>query len=202
MSELPAWARYDGTSLNGILRAALDAFADHGYDGTSIRDIAAGAQLSVPGVYHHFASKQQILTTLMEDVLRDLLSRTRAALAGADTPSTRFDALVECLVRFHMFRQAEAFVASTELRSLDEASRRACVALRDEVEELLVRVIGDGCEDGAFLTRYPADAARAVATVCVGVAGWYRPTGSLAPDEVVERQLAMLRSLVGAVPES
>lgn len=197
--------RDDGRGpLTGILGAALAAFAERGYDATSIRDIAARSGLSVPGVYHHHPSKQQILVELMEVVLGDLLDGCHAALASAPAgdPRERFDALAECLVRFHMFRRAEAFVASTELRSLEPGNRSRCVALRDELQRLVAAVIREGCRAGVFATPYPEDAARAVSTLCVGIATWYREDGPLAPEEVVRRQLVLARALVEATDGS
>jgi len=198
-----AWGEFGPSGLSGILRSALEAFAERGYDATSIRDVAAGAGLSVPGVYHHHASKQQILVALMEAVLEDLLSRCRAALASVGAgpgagPRERLDALAECLIRFHMYRRAEAFVASTELRSLEPENRARCVALRDQLQQLLAGVIHQGCATGDFTTPYPDDSARAVSTLCVGIAAWYREDGPLSPAEVIERQLALVRALTNA----
>jgi AcrR family transcriptional regulator len=199
MGERQEWREYGPSPLDGILRSALVAFAQHGYYATSIRDIASGARLSVPGVYHHYASKQQILVTLMESVLIDLLQRCRLAVAEADpAPAARFDALAECLIRFHMFRRAEAFVASTELRSLEPENRAKCVALRDELQGMLASAIRDGCSMGVFTTDYPDDVARAISILCVGVASWYREEGPLPPEGVVTRQLVMLRGLLHA----
>lgn len=199
MASAASWRTYDSSSLTRVLRAALEAFAEGGYEGTSIRDIGSRAGLSVPGLYHHHRSKQEILVTLMESVLDDLLARCRDALASAgEDPSAQFDALVECLLRFHMFRQTEAFVASTELRSLEPENRVRCVARRDELQGLVTDVVEAGRAEGAFTTPYPVDAARAVASLCVGVAAWYRPDGPLAPDELVERHTILLRDLVGA----
>lgn len=56
--------------------------------------------------------------------MSDLLGRSEAALAEAGpTPLERYDAVVESLLRFHMYRRAQAFVSSTEIRSLDPAFR-------------------------------------------------------------------------------
>lgn len=186
--------------LPRVLASALSAFAEQGYHGTSIRDIAAGAGLSVPGLYHHYRSKQDVLMALMIAVMDDLLGRTRAALAGASgaTPAERFDALVEALLRFHLERQSEAFVASSEIRSLDEDNRTRYVALRDEQQQMITDVVGEAVAAGAFDVPQVEDASRAVATLCIGVAGWYRPDGALSQDELVERHLVLARRLVGA----
>src|SRR5215813_1127306 len=43
-----------------ILDAATTAFLNHGYDGTSMDDVAALAGVSKPTVYKHFADKQRL----------------------------------------------------------------------------------------------------------------------------------------------
>lgn len=194
-----SWRHYGPASLPKPLAAALDAFAERGYDGTSIREVAARAGLSVPGLYHHYPSKQALLVSLTTAVMNDLLGRSRRALAEAGpSPSERFDAVVESLLRFHMFRRDQAFVASTEMRSMEPESREAYVALRDEQQRMIDEIIEAGVASGEFTTPFPRDAGRAVATMCIGVADWYRPDGSLTPDELVERNLAVARSAVGA----
>lgn len=194
-----SWRDYGPTSLPKALTAALEAFAERGYEGTSIREIAARAELSVPGLYHHYSSKHALLVSLTTAVMDDLLTRSRQALAEAGpTPSERFDAVVESLLRFHMFRRDQAFVASTETRSMDPESRRAYIALRDEQQRMIDEIVEAGVAAGDFATPYPRDASRAVASMCVGIASWYRPDGPSTPEEIVERYLAIARSMVGA----
>lgn len=45
-----------------LLRAAADVFAERGYDGTRVADIAAAAGVSNGAMYSHFASKAELLT--------------------------------------------------------------------------------------------------------------------------------------------
>ncbi|MFR9806096.1 TetR/AcrR family transcriptional regulator, partial [Pseudonocardia sp. RS010] len=49
-----------------------------GYHGTTVRSIAAKAGLSVPGLYHHYPSKQEILATLLRMSNEDVMARSRA----------------------------------------------------------------------------------------------------------------------------
>src|ERR1041384_5110722 len=89
-----------------VRKAALGLFAEQGYHGTSIREIARESGLSVPGVYHHYRSKQDVLVDLMATALNELLERPRTALDAAPAePSSQFDALVSELVRFHAERR-------------------------------------------------------------------------------------------------
>jgi AcrR family transcriptional regulator len=178
----------DGVPLPRVLAAALARFAEHGYHGTSIRELAEAAGLSVPGLYHHYRSKQELLVALLTAIMDDLLgrSRTAAAAAGAD-PGRRFDALVDQLLRYHMVHRREAFVASSELRSLEPEHRAAIVALRDEQQGMLLEVIERGRTTGVFGTDAPA-----------GVASWYREDGPLSQDRLAQRYLGFARALAGA----
>lgn len=194
-----AWRRYDRPVLLGPLAAALDMFARQGYHGTTIRQIAGHAGLSVPGLYHHYPSKQALLVGIVDTSMDELLSRSEAAEqeAGSD-PADRFDAVVESLLRFHMYRRDQAFVASSELRSLEPQARERHIGHRDRQQRQLDAIVADGVADGVFSARFPEDAARAVVTMCVAVASWYRPDGDLAVEQLVERYADLARRMVDA----
>jgi AcrR family transcriptional regulator len=55
-----------------MLEMALGAFAKHGYDGTSIADLAAGTGLSKAAYSYHFSGKDEILVELADPLLTDL----------------------------------------------------------------------------------------------------------------------------------
>lgn len=195
---MSTWRDYPSADLPPPLAAALSAFAEHGYHGTTVRDIASRAGLSVPGLYHHYPSKQSLLQGLSEITMADLLARSESALAEAGgDPLARFDALIESLLRFHMYRREQAFVGSTEIRSMDPEYREIYVGHRDRLQRMLDDAVADGYRAGIFSTEHAGDAGRALATLCVGVSTWYRPTGPLGPDEIVARNLEFARQLVG-----
>lgn len=195
---MPGWKDFSCNDLPAPLQAALALFAQNGYHGTSIRAIAQRAGLSVPGLYHHYPSKQVILAELVDHAIADMLSHTRAADAASDGRArSRFDNVVECLLRFHLQRRDEAFVASTEMRSMEPEVRQAHVAQRDQQQAMLRGIIEQGVAEGVFDCAHPADAARAVASLCVSVANWYRPEGTLPMDELVARYLVFACGLVG-----
>src|SRR5437660_8456870 len=124
MSAAEDWRTYHEQALPRVLDAALAAFAEKGYHGTTTRQLAERCGLSVPGIYHHYASKQDILFDLMLVVIDELIERSRQAVASAEpNPRAQFDALIECLLRFHMYRQRGAIVSTSELRSLEPENR-------------------------------------------------------------------------------
>jgi AcrR family transcriptional regulator len=62
-----------------LLRAAADVFAERGYDGTRVADIAAAAGVSNGALYAHFASKADLLVAALHTHGRRLLAEMFAA---------------------------------------------------------------------------------------------------------------------------
>jgi AcrR family transcriptional regulator len=201
-ADATAGARTAPPGEAGILRAAIAVMAEHGYHGTSVRDIALRAGVSPAALYHHFASKQQVLVTIMERGIEALLARTEAALAAAgDRPADRLRALVEVQVLFHLEDQRGTLLGTSELRALQEPVLSAHRAKRVRQQQFFDAVVADGVARGEFRTPLPEEAARAVVVMCTGVAAWFSPHGSLGRDEVVDRYQRLALDMVGAVPD-
>ncbi len=61
-----------GTGRSDLLDAALEAFVDRGYEGTSVGDLATATGLSKAAFVYHFQSKEELLFELSEPLLDDL----------------------------------------------------------------------------------------------------------------------------------
>jgi AcrR family transcriptional regulator len=190
-------ARSD-VSQRQILCAAVAAFAEKGFHGSTIRDIALRAGVSVPGLYHHFPSKVHLLERIMDDTMDALISMTETAVAKSDgQPAGRLQAIVAAHVRFHIEFQQESFVGNTELRSLTSPGRERILRKRDRQRALFASAVNDGLEAGVFSVAYPVEATRAIVTMCTAVANWYRPNRPLTPEDIVERYCALALLIVG-----
>ena len=184
----------DELPLAPITKAALRCFVINGYHGTTIRQVAAEAGLSVPGVYHHFGSKQSILVHLSEVAMHELLSASTRSVAGAgDAVLDRFDALVECLVEFHANFADVAFVTFSEIRSLDTHARERHLAARRREQELITELVEEGVQEGIFATEDPRHVARAISSICIGISQWYHPDRGLSVDGLAETHVRICR---------
>lgn len=154
--------------------------------------------MSLGTLFHHVGSKLDLLASLMNGVMDDLLAETEAAreMAPSD-PESQLTALVGAHVLFHVQRSKESFIGNSELRSLGP-HREAIVAKRDLHQRRFDTTIRAGIAAGVFSSENPAVASRSIVTMCTAVATWYDPEGPLAPAQIArlhsEYALALLRS--------
>ena len=168
-----------------MLDAACQLFADRGYRGTSMKDIAEALGVRAPSLYNHVTSKQEILFAIMDKAMDRALAALEEALAGVeDDVPEQLRRATELLVLDFLRFPAEVTVCNTEVRSLEAANRLAIVAKRDQYAARVRRIIEEGCRSGRFSTRTPQIAAFAVLEMGNGAKSWFRPSGRY-PDTFV-----------------
>jgi AcrR family transcriptional regulator len=98
---------------NAILDAAEAVFAERGFHGARIQDIAERARIAVGTVYNHFSDKDDVLSALLDERTEGLLAQVRAGGAGAPAASRGFRASLEARVAgmFAYVEQHRAFFA-------------------------------------------------------------------------------------------
>ncbi|WP_436531973.1 TetR/AcrR family transcriptional regulator [Actinoplanes sp. HUAS TT8] len=176
--------------------AALTLFAERGFHGTGIRDLAQRAGLSTATLYHYMGTKEDLLAEIMRESM-SLLVRA-AALVGTDgTPADRIVRLVHVHVLTHAARPLHTRVADDELRALSETPRAEIIALRDGYEQVWQQAIDAGVNAGAFQVREPGIARMALLEMCSGVARWYQPDGLLTLDDLAARYAEMALGALG-----
>lgn len=184
---------------SNVTASAIANFTALGYHGTSMRDIASGAGVTVASIYHHFASKQEILQEIMATTMHTVIASTQSGLkAAGPVPAEQLRAIVEAWTLFHTERQSEALIGASELRSLNAEGRLLIVSLRDEQEQIFHDVIGRGVQVGDFRTPYPLEAARAIIHMGQSLASWYRPSGELSPEQIGIRYVELAFAAVRA----
>ncbi|MDF3832340.1 TetR/AcrR family transcriptional regulator, partial [Cupriavidus basilensis] len=99
----PAGAAPEASKRERVLQAAERLFAEGGFDGVSMRDIAAAASVGLPLIVYHFETKRNLYRAVFErrkDVLDARLEALRRpAVAGVDVLEHIVQAFVEPMVR-------------------------------------------------------------------------------------------------------
>jgi TetR/AcrR family transcriptional regulator, cholesterol catabolism regulator len=180
---------------------ASDLFREHGYAGTSIRDIARALSVQGASLYAHVASKEEVLWAIVDRAASRFEAAADRAEAEAETrrpgdPAEALAALVRAHVDVLTSDVDAAGVFVHEWRSLEPAHRDAILARRDTYEARFRRRIEDGIAVGTFVMTDPAIATSTLLSAINGTAAWYDPNGRLpAPriaDHLVELSLRMV----------
>lgn len=122
-------ARWEPNTLERLHRAAVELFAEQGYDGTTAAEIAERAGLAKSTFFRHFPDKREALF-LGQETLNDLLSGAVAAAPAEATPLSAIDAALSAAgtvfapQRRESVRQRQAIIdAHAELRERELLKR-------------------------------------------------------------------------------
>ncbi len=81
-----------------ILDEATRLFAERGYDGTSMSDLAASVGLRKASLFHHFASKEELKSAVLDRLVREVGGAIMTAAAADARFEERLDALTDAIV--------------------------------------------------------------------------------------------------------
>ncbi|HUP92459.1 MAG TPA: TetR/AcrR family transcriptional regulator [Solimonas sp.] len=168
-----------------ILDAALRLFAERGYGGASVRDLAALSGLQPASLYAHFPSKEHVLAELCRLGHEEFVRGLRAALldCGPD-PRHQVAAYMRAHVSFHAEYSMLAVICNSELHMLSAPMAAPSLALRKQGEDLLTSIIRRGQEHALFDVPHVWLSAAMVGGAGLRVANWYTPEFELGADEV------------------
>lgn len=166
-----------------ILDAAVAAFREKGYAGTSIQDISRQLHLTKGSLYYYFHDKEDILFACHERSLDHLLAITKEVRRAHKDPESALRVLIEK----HTAIVVEAFrgtALALEVGALTGSRLRRVVQRRDEYEGTLRTLIEEGIRDEAFRPVDAKLAAFAVLGAINWMARWYREGGGTRPEEI------------------
>jgi TetR/AcrR family transcriptional regulator, fatty acid metabolism regulator protein len=131
-----------------ILDAAIRVFAEHGYHGSRVGDIAEDAGVAHGLLYHYFASKEDVLRTIFVENWGQLIARFRAVEASHEPAQDKLDGIAKILLRTWRNDPALVTVMVREVARSHELEAQV-----EDVREafgIIQRVIEEGQASGAF----------------------------------------------------
>ena len=148
---------------NEILDVAEQLFAEKGFDNASTNDIINKIGIARGTLYHHFASKEEILDAMVERMTSRSISRAAAVIADKSVP---------------LLERLSAAVISLSLNSgagaevFEQIHRPQNALLHQKMQErlmsgvvpLIAKLVEEGNEDGTFDSPYPDEAAEMIMT--------------------------------------
>src|SRR5947209_10696989 len=195
--------RSEGRSVHENVRsAAVQLFAEYGYHAAPLRDIARIAGIQAASIYYHYVNKEALLVEIMQTHMRQLNANLERILREQRDPEKRLYAAIENHIRLHTTYKAEFFIIDTEIRALEGENRDNILALRDDYDKLLQSLLQDGMQQGVFRFSDVKVVSYAVIAMCTEVATWFKPSGRLTVQQVIDlyTQMIMQGLLVQPTP--
>ncbi|HEV7492550.1 TetR/AcrR family transcriptional regulator [Baekduia sp.] len=184
--------RYDRRQAQVVLDAAR-VFALHGYDQTSVPQLADELGLAAGSLYHYFGSKEQLLIAICDQLMDPLLDDARAITASDDAGATQLQALLHLWVTHVIERRNHMLVFQQERHVIDHGDQwRQVRDRRKQFERLMESVLERVHADG---NARLADARLSLAALLGMVnhtAQWYRPRGRLSAAEIADGYVALI----------
>ncbi|QBS40240.1 TetR/AcrR family transcriptional regulator [Nocardia sp. CS682] len=197
MVESEDRSRADETRAR-LLDAAVVAFAERGFHGSTTRDITSIAGLSTAAIYVHHRSKEELLYQISRTGHLDTLARIRAALASSTNPREQLIALVRDFAIHHARAHTVARIINYELAALSPEHQREIKDIRHIIDAEVRTLIENGVAEGFFDNPNPHMAAVAILSLGIDLARWYRDDGAWTPEDLGDYYVDLALRMVGA----
>ena len=181
MTEFSRPAAQVSTTRERILREASILFTQHGYFGTSTREIAGAVGIRQPSLFHHFDNKAAIAEELLEYAWGSTLSQLRK-VAALDKPA---DVRLYTFCRWamvHVVTSPYQLVGLTDYNFLNSADGQHWLPRFEAITKYLRDIITDGVASGVFIKEDP----EFIRLMVVGSLNAHHRVKTMVPSETVE----------------
>ena len=190
------------TTKETIKKAAINLFYKKSYFATAMSNIALDSNIRKASIYHHYASKEDILFDILMTTMKELSVYIETCLKGVENIENKMRAAIRGHVKFHCDRQKEVWISDSELRGLTANNFKSFVAQRDAYEKIFQDMIIQGMGKGYFAAGDAKVVSYAILTMCTAVAHWFNPKGRLSGDQIsnIYEELVVTRLLKESLP--
>jgi AcrR family transcriptional regulator len=168
-----------------IVQAAVELFAEQGFDATSVNQVVARAGVAKGALYHHFSSKDDLLYEVYRELVDRQLAGLTAILTRGWPPARTLRALIEDLVQTTAAAAAEAKVFARESHRLGDTNQARVRAARRSIHDAFIELVRRAQLAGQFSqVASPEMVTFTVFGVINELPVWYSPDGPKRPDEL------------------
>ncbi|HYZ55367.1 MAG TPA: TetR/AcrR family transcriptional regulator [Streptosporangiaceae bacterium] len=166
---------------------ALTLFAERGYHGTALSQIASALGIRTPSLYNHMRAKQDLLRDIVAETTEQVWADYVEAVDGVDDVVERLRRATKVYALRHATHRREALIVNRDLACLEEPARSQVLELRRRHARAIKGLIEEGVEAGRFAEQASTLAAFGILEMCVSIARWFREDGPLSAETVAEK---------------
>jgi TetR/AcrR family transcriptional regulator, cholesterol catabolism regulator len=186
------------TRAEEILEVAARLFYERGYQSVSTRALARAAGIQGGSLYHHFASKEEMLYRITQYGSEGFFAGLAPILTAEGSFTQRLDRFVRAYVRSYWERRYSIAVLFRESGNLSAEHAEELRQVRRRFQQRFQRFIADGLAAGEFSVPDPKVAGIAILDLLNGIDNWWRTSGRLGIPEVAETYAVLVGQLAGA----
>lgn len=170
-----------------LIDSALALFGDQGFHGTSVQEIVERAQVTKGAFYHHFESKEDVLSLIHDEFLDVQREAVERILAEVESPADQLREVIrESVLSVTRYRQHVA-VFFQERRYLTGQRAVDVKRKRDKIDKAMDGIVLAGVEQGLFDPSItPRVAVFGIVGMSAWVHQWYRAGGSVSAEQVAD----------------
>lgn len=152
--EVAAGAETMSSMQEAIIEAATELFANRGYEGMTMKEVARKVGISASSIYSFFKNKEDLFMHIYRQVLDNhfQLASSLESFEHAPDVKTRFDELFRAIIRFQSDDMAKMKIYIRMLLNPDniggQDTRRQLIKVEREEQELFANWIKTGMERG------------------------------------------------------
>ena len=167
-----------------IYQVIARLFAYRGYHSTSMREIARELGMNQSSLYHYFASKQDILFTLMNDAMDDVLAILEEISSTDLLPEDRLNRVLSFYTQYYAGDQERLILLINEMNSLNEEYRSILVRKQRRYVQLIKSILEELAAQGKIKQIDPAVATFAFFGMVHYTIKWYHKDGPVSLEQL------------------
>ena len=176
-----------------IADVAVRLFGEHGYTGTTMRDIAEAVGVLPGSLYAHIDSKETLLLEIVSDGIERFLAIEQSLAVSVESPEARLRKAIRAHVDVVAEDPQRSLVVFHQWRFLSEPNRASAIAMRRRYANAYVKIVDDGKAAGVFSPLLDTRiAVFGVLGALNWIPEWYSDKGAASPGEIAEKMAGAL----------
>ncbi len=172
-----------------LLSVAREVFAEHGYEATTIEEVAQRAGVSKPIVYEHFGAKEGLYAAIVDREMDNLVGRVSVVIAEGP-PRERFESAVLAFMTYVKAEPAGFAVLTRDSPNAD--ARRGLTRVIDDLADRVGEIFASSFEHAGFNSKVAPIYANALVGMVTQVGQWWASEGGSLSVQHVARHVAAL----------
>lgn len=135
-----------------IIDVASELFAEKGFEGTSVRDIAKAADVNIAMISYYFGSKDKLLEAIFAKHSSYIRLRLENLLSDEKmSPFEKMETLIEAHLEKYFSQQCfHKIIARSQMTNQTDAVNKMLVEMKKQNQELIKKLIQEGYKKGVF----------------------------------------------------